>query len=156
MSGSRDKWLAIRSVLPFFIFIFVASFAGCSAKSAAPPPVNAATRLNMIAAADPAKYPSLQSGTHWSNPYIVVRAGNVGLLTDVAANEEQLLKPEEVLNALAQLPAAAWPYGRAVAVLVEEKPTNSEQDKIAMRRNRGIVEGDLEEAHVAIRWIPGS
>jgi hypothetical protein len=153
MHRSPDEQLAICAVVPFFIF--VTSFAGCSAKNA-PPPVNAATRLSMIAAADPAKYPSLQSGAHWSNPYIVIRAGRVGLLTNVAANEEQLLKPEEVLNALAQLPAAAWPYGRAVAVLVEEKPTSSEQEKIAMRRNRGIVEGDLEEAHVAIRWIPSS
>jgi hypothetical protein len=58
-----------------------------------------------------------------------------------------------VLNALARLPASAWPYGRAVAVVVDEKPASSEQDKIALRRNRGIVAGDLEGAHVAINWI---
>ena len=75
------------------------------------------------------------------------------MLTSITANEEQILKPEEVLNALARLPASAWPYGRAVAVVVDEKPASSEQDKIALRRNRGIVAGDLEGAHVAINWI---
>ena len=60
------------------------------------------------------------------------------------------------MNALARLPASAWPYGRAVAILVEEKPAASEPDKIALRRNRGIVAGDLQGAHVAIHWIPTS
>jgi len=129
--------------------------AACARQKAAPRPDPAAL-LQAITAADPAKYPSLHEGKHWSNPYLVVRAENVGLLSDVAANEEQLLKPEEVLKALAQLPVSAWPYGRAVAVLVDEKNATSEQDKVALRRNRGIVEGDLEQAHVAIRWIPNA
>jgi hypothetical protein len=137
-----------------FLFILTMSFspAACSPPNAAPPP-DAATLLQTIAAADPAKYPSPQAHAHWSNPYLVIRPNAVGLLTGVAVNEEQILKPEEVLNALARLPASAWPYGRAVAILVEEKPTTSEPDKIALRRNRGIVAGDLEGAHVAINWI---
>jgi hypothetical protein len=61
-----------------------------------------------------------------------------------------------VLAALAHLPASAWPYGRAVAVLVDAKPTSSEQEKTELRRNRGIVAGELQSAHVAIRWIPSS
>jgi hypothetical protein len=39
---------------------------------------------------------------------------------------------------------------------VDEKSTGSEAEKIALRRTRGIVEGDLQGAHVAIRWIPSS
>jgi hypothetical protein len=136
-----------------FLLVFVTSFAACSQQSVSPPP-DAATRLQSIAAADPAKYPPLQETKHWSNPYLVIRADRVGLLTGVAANEEQMLKPEEVLNALAQLPASAWPYGRAVAILVDEKAAASEPEKIALRRIRGIVQGDLQSAHVAIHWIP--
>jgi hypothetical protein len=137
------------------VFVFLTASLACSHQNAAPKP-DAATRLQSIAVADSAKYPSLQGGKHWSNPYLVIRSGNVGLLSDVAANEEQLLKPEEVLNALAQLPAPAWPYGRAVAILLDEKNATSEEEKVALRRNRGIVEGDLVGAHVAIRWIPNS
>jgi hypothetical protein len=116
-----------------------------------PAPPDAATLLRGIPAADPAVsslYPK-----HWSNPYLVIRADAVGLLTSVTANEEQILKPEEVLDALARLPASAWPYGRAVAILVDEKPAASEADKIAIRRSRGIVAGDLEGAKVAINWV---
>jgi hypothetical protein len=130
-------------------------FAACSRQNPPPPP-DAAALLRTVAEADPAKYPSLQETKHWSNPYLVIRPDAVGLLTGVAANEEQILKPAEVLNALARLPASAWPYGRVVAILVEEKPAASEQDKIAIRRNRGIVAGDLEGAHVAIQWVPTS
>ena len=128
------------------------SLVACSRQSAAPPP-DSATLLRAIAAADPVKYPTLQENKHWSNPYLVIRPNAVGLLTGITANEEQILKPEEVLNALARLPASAWPYGRAVAILVEEKSTSSEPDKVALRRNRGIVAGDLQGAQVAINWI---
>lgn len=130
----------------------LASSDGCSGPSATPAP-DAATLLQSIASADSSKYPSLQEAKHWSNPYLVIRADRVGLLSGVAASEEVMLKPEEVLNALAQLPPSAWPYGRAVAILVDEKRAISETDKIALRKNRGIVEGDLQGAHVAIRWI---
>jgi hypothetical protein len=141
------------ALVPAFLLVFVMSFATCSRQSAPPPP-DAATQLQSIAASDPAKYPPLQEAKHWSNPYLVIRADRVGLLTGIAANEEQKLKPEEVLNALAQLPASAWPYGRAVAILVDEKAAAPELEKIALRRNRGIVQADLQSAHVAIRWIP--
>jgi len=139
------------------VFALTASFSltACSRQSAPPPP-DAATLLQAISAADPAKYPSPQQPRHWSNPYLVIRPDAVGLLTGIAANEEQILKPEAVLNALARLPASAWPYGRAVAILVEEKPTASEADKVALRRSRGIVAGDLESANVAIHWISTS
>jgi len=64
------------------------------------------------------------------------------------------LRPEELLNALAQLPPSAWPYGRVVAILGEVKPSSPEADKIAIRRIRGIVAGELQGAHVAIEWEP--
>jgi hypothetical protein len=138
------------------VSVLMMSLALACRRQNAPSPPDAATVLQAIAAADPAKYPSLPESRHWSNPYLVIRADAVGLLTAVTANEEQILKPEEVLNALARLPASAWPYGRAVAILVDEKPATSETDKIAIRRSRGIVAGDLEGAQVAIEWIPTS
>ncbi len=87
---------------------------------------------------------------------MVVRADAVGLLSNAAANEEHILKPEAVLNALSQLPASAWPYGRAVAVLIDEKPDAPDADKVAIRRTRGIVSGDLQGANLVIYWVPPS
>ena len=162
-SVRRDLPGGFVSVVVFDLMMSLA-LAACSGQNAPAPP-DAATLLQAIPAADPSKYPSslisqsaspsgsAQPGRHWSNPYLVIRVDAVGLITRVAANEEQILKPEEVLNALARLPASAWPYGRAVAILVDEKSNASEADKIAIRRSRGIVAGDLEGAQVAINWI---
>jgi len=127
----------------------------CSHSKAAPKPDSAAGLL-AIPAADNSKYPDLEKGRHWSNPYLIIRPEKIGLLTDLAPNEERLLKPQEVLSTLGQLPPQAWPYGRAVAILMDQKRANSEQQKAALLRNRGIVEGDLDRAHVAIRWISNS
>ena len=157
VSSSAARGCAQAGLVSVLGFIWMMNFslAACSRQNAPPPP-NAATLLETIAAADPAKYPSPPASKRWSNPYLVIRPDAVGLVTGVTANEEQILQPEEVLSALARLPASAWPYGRAVAILVEEKPTASESDKVAIRRSWGIVDGDLESAHVAIRWIPTS
>lgn len=88
----------------------------------------------------------------WGNPYLIIRTDGVGLL-DPADNAEIVLKPEELLDRLAQLPASAWPYGRVVAVS-ENSARGSEQDSVAIRRNKGIVGGILERVQVAIEWVP--
>jgi hypothetical protein len=136
------------------LLLLIGLAGACSRQNAqaAPDPV---TILSAIASADSATFPSSQAGNkHWSNPYLVVRPQTVGLLSDATANEERILKPEEVLPALAGLPKSAWPYGRAVAVLLDEKSAGSEQEKIAIRRTRGIVVGELQGAQVAINWVP--
>jgi hypothetical protein len=140
--------------LPGLIVAVSFSLGACS-RHDVPSAPDASALLQNIAVPDPEKYPA-QDNKHWGNPYLVIRADAIGLLSGTAANEEQMLKPEEVLPALAHLPASAWPYGRVVAILVQEKPIASEQEKIALRRSRGIVAGDLESAHVAIHWIAAS
>lgn len=107
--------------------------------------------LQAIPAADPAKYDHIQNTKNWRNPYLIVRADGVALY-DTADSAEIILKPEEVIGALAQLPRSNWPYGRVVAA-AETAPT-SDQTGVAIRRNKGLVGGLLEEAHVAIRWVP--
>ena len=153
---ARSSFSATRQNSLAVLLLGVACmFAACSRQNQQSAP-DAGSVLQAVAPADLAKFPSLETVKHWSNPYIVIHPETVGLLTDVTANEEQILKPEEVLKALAQLPKSAWPYGRAVAILVDAKPTSSEQEKIALRRNRGIVAGELQSAHVAINWISHS
>jgi len=134
--------------------------AACSSQSNTQPAPDAFAVLQNIPAADPAKYADLREKKNWQNPYLVVRANGVGLLTGVTANQEQILKPEEVLDALAHLPLSAWPYGRVAAILVQEPPANSgqsaEPQKVALRRNRGTVAGELGRAHIEIVWMPAA
>lgn len=129
---------------------------GLSAVCCSPPPKTAAPDpadlLQSLPAAEPAKYERIVDMRNWRNPYLIVRADGVALL-DPADSAEILLKPDEVLAALAYLPASAWPYGRVVAVS-ENGPRSSEQDGVAVRRNKGIVGGILEGAHIAIDWVP--
>jgi hypothetical protein len=88
---------------------------------------------------------------NWRNPYLIVRTDGVALY-DSADSAEIILKTDDLLAALARLPASNWPYGRVVAVT--ESGVRASGDDIAIRRNRGIVGGMLEGAHVAVEWIP--
>ncbi|MGA9979679.1 MAG: hypothetical protein WBQ08_13740 [Candidatus Sulfotelmatobacter sp.] len=151
----------IRAQAACALALSIIVLAACSSQANAPPAPDAFVVLQNIPAANPTKYADLREKKNWQNPYLVVRADGVGLLTGVTANQERMLKPEEVLDALARLPSSAWPYGRVTAILVQEpsggseqsSERNSEQQKVALRRNRGTVAGELERAHVEIVWM---
>jgi hypothetical protein len=138
------------------------ALASCSSQPDTQPDPDAMVVLQNVPPAIPTKYADLREKKPWQNPYLVVRADGVGLLTGVTANQEQILKPDEVLTALAHLPPSAWPYGRVAAILVQEAPAGSgqgseqrsEEQKVALRRNRGTVAGELQRAHVEIVWMP--
>jgi hypothetical protein len=137
-----------------FALVVCLSVLACSPpreQATAPDPV---ALLQSVPSADPGKYERIVDMRNWRNPYLLLRTDGVALL-DPANSAEILLKPDEVLAALARLPASAWPYGRVVAVQ-EPGVRGSEQDGIALRRNKGIVGGILEDAHVAIDWVPSA
>jgi len=91
---------------------------------------------------------------NWRNPYLIVRPDGIALF-DVADSAEIILKPDELLPALAKLPASNWPYGRVVAA-AESSGATSEQDRIGIRRNKGILGGILENAHITVNWVPSA
>ncbi len=90
----------------------------------------------------------------WRNPYLIVRSDGVALY-DTADSAEIILKPDELLPALAKLPSSNWPYGRVVAA-AENSVRSSDQEAIAIRRNKGILGGLLEGAHIAVKWVPAT
>jgi hypothetical protein len=83
-----------------------------------------------------------------------VRTDGVALY-DSADSAEIILKTDDLLAALAKLPASNWPYGRVVAAQ-ENGVRASKQDGVAIRRNKGIVGGILEGAHIAVEWVPSA
>jgi hypothetical protein len=135
------------------VVVLVLSVVTCSPreKAQAPDPVEL---LQSVPQPDSRKYESIVDMRNWRNPYLVIRTDGVALL-DPVNSVEVLLKPDEVLGALARLPRSAWPYGRIVAVS-ENGLRASPQDDIAIRRNRGIVGGTLEGAHIAVNWVPSA
>ena len=90
----------------------------------------------------------------WRNPYLIIRTDGVALY-DSADSAEILLKTDELLPALAKLPTSNWPYGRVVAA-TENGVRTSEQERVAIRRNKGIVGGMLERAHIVVKWVPAA
>ena len=126
----------------------------CSSQPSAAPAPDPSIVLQAIPAADPVQYEHIQDMKKWRNPYLLIRTDGVALL-DSADSAEIILKPDELLAALARLPAPNWPYGRVVAA-AENGVRASGQDGVAIRRNKGIVGGMLEGAHVAVKWVPSS
>ena len=120
----------------------------------APPAADPQTVLQTIPAASTAEYDHVRDMTKWRNPYLIVRSDGVALY-DVADSAEIRLKPDELLPALAKLPASNWPYGRVVAA-AETTTRTSDQDAAAIRRNKGIIGGMLENAHIAVKWVPST
>jgi hypothetical protein len=41
-----------------------------------------------------------------------------------------------------------------VVAAAENSVKTSEQDRVSIRRNKGIVGGILEGAHIAVDWVP--
>lgn len=150
---STSRRLRAASVLGFGVCL-VAGFVACTG------PQNVTTQpapevtLQAIPPADPAQYEHIQDMKKWRNPYLIVRTDGVALF-DSADSAEIILKTDEVLPALARLPASNWPYGRVVAA-AENGVRATEQDGVAIRRNKGIVGGMLEGAHIAVKWVPAA
>jgi len=111
-------------------------------------------RLQQIPAADPQKYAGMRDMKAWRNPYLIVRVDGVALL-DATNNEQQIVNPDKLSDALAKLPVSAWPYGRVVAIQ-EIGVATSEDDKAKLRKNRALVAGALESMQVLINWVPSA
>jgi hypothetical protein len=138
--------------VPFLLLLGI-TLVSCSRQDAAQPPAPEVV-LQAIPAANAAQIERIHDMKTWRNPYLIIRQDRVALL-DTADNAEIILKPAELLPALAALPASNWPYGRVVAA-TENTLRASEQDSIAIRRNKGIVGGILQSAHIAVKWVPSA
>jgi len=141
----------LNSKRTWWTFILLAALAGCSQQPATKEP-DPQSLLQTIPAANSSQYESIRDMKRWRNPYLIVRTDGVALY-DTADSAEIILKPDELLLALAKLPSADWPYGRVVAA-TENNLRISEQDGVAIRKNKGIVGGLLQGAHIAVRWVP--
>lgn len=136
--------------------VSLAPLASCAKPPQAPEEAAASpeARIHQIPPANPQKYTGLRDLKAWRNPYLVVRIDGVGLL-DVSNNEQQIVNPDKLSEALAKLPASAWPYGRVVAVQ-ETDADSSAEDKVKLRKNRALVAGTLESMQVLINWVPST
>jgi len=148
----------MRYLLLSVLALSVALLSSCAKPPDAPAqaaaPASPEARIQQIPAADPQKSAALKDMKAWRNPYLIIRLDGVGLL-DVTNSEQQIVDPDKLPEALAKLPASAWPYGRIVAIQ-EISANASDQDHATLRKNRALVAGSLESMHVDINWVPSS
>ena len=111
-------------------------------------------QIQQIPPADSGKYTVVRDMKTWRNPYLIVRVDGVGLL-DISNNEQQIIDPDKLPEALAKLPTSAWPYGRVVAIQ-EISAASSEEDRAKLRKNRALAAGALESMKVLINWVPSA
>lgn len=150
--GKITRGISLHARFAILILTTVTLFA-CTQQQAPPAP-DPQTLLQSIPAAKSVEYDRIRDMKTWRNPYLIVRSDGVALY-DVADNAEIRLKPDELLPALAKLPPSNWPYGRVVAA-AETTTRSSDQDAAAIRRNKGIIGGMLEGAHIAVKWVPAT
>ncbi len=144
--------IPLRARFPVIVLSTAILFACSQQQTPSTPPPE--TILQAIPAASSTQYDQVRDMKTWRNPYLIVRTDGV-VLYDVADNAEIRLRPDELLPALAKLPASNWPYGRVVAA-TETNSRNSDQDAVAIRRNKGIIGGMLQGAHIAVKWVPAT
>jgi hypothetical protein len=134
--------------------VSLAPLVSCAKPPAAPEEtaISPEIRIQQIPPADPQKYAGMRDMKAWRNPYLIVKVDGVGLL-DVSNNEQQIVDPDKLSEALAKLPSSAWPYGRVVAIQ-EIGAASSDEDKARLRKNRALVAGALESMQVLINWVP--
>jgi hypothetical protein len=142
---------ALTTIIVATLTFFLYSCTGSSGQDPAALDATAAARVMAIPATTPEKYRSMIDKKGWQNPYLIIKTNGVALL-DTENHEERILKPGELTQALGNLPASAWPYGRVVAVT--ENNVKVTGDDVPIRKNRALVAGTLESLHVLINWIP--
>jgi hypothetical protein len=106
----------------------------------------------------------------WANPFLSVEADTLNLrvnladanpspvgegtiLRPAAARRQELqLRPSELAQAVAALPASAWRYGRVIAVA--EAPGASRKDRTKIRRNVEAAIQQLNDLGVVVEEWP--
>jgi len=147
----------MKSPVLVILAICLALLAGCSRPPQAQSTqatTTAEERIQQIPPADAQKPGETHDTKTWRNPYLLVKKDGIWLV-DLQNNEERPVASDHVLDALAALPASAWPYGRVVAAQ-EVGTSGSDHDRVAIRKNRAILAGTLEGAKVQINWLPSA
>ena len=116
-------------------------------------------------------YVDIHDASSWANPFITAQAdmldlrinfvdantsavGQDSMLRPAAARRQELqIRPADLAQAVAALPAGAWRYGRVVAVA--EAPNAAAKDRPAIRRNVEAAIRQLNDLGIVVEEWPG-
>lgn len=116
-------------------------------------------------------YIDIHDPAAWENPFLSVGPGTISLrillpdtnptpggqdsvLRPEAARRQQLeLRPSDLGEAVAAIPAGAWHYGRVIAIA--ESPSAASEDRAKVRRNVEAAINQLNDLGVVVEEWPG-
>ena len=101
---------------------------------------------------DPSKYKDVRDARDWQNPYLVIRAEGVEVISRSAAVERQSIPCDELAVFLESLPATAWPYGRVVAAQEIGIRRGDGRDDQPIAENKARVERILRLLGIQVDW----
>ena len=144
--------------------------AQAAAQSAADLRESQRAALALIPLPSKSVYIDLRDPGAWANPFLSVDADTLNLritfadanpstigqgtmLRPEAARRQQMqLRPTDLAQVLVALPAAAWPYGRVIAVA--ESPLASPKDRPQIRRNLEAIIQQLNDLGLVVDEWP--
>ena len=141
--------------------LFSQTLAACDQKGQLPAaqssggPQQIGSRIDFqIPPPDPSKYEGVRDARDWQNPYLVIRAEGVEVISRSAALERQVISCGELADFLKSLPATAWPYGRVVAAQEAGIRSGGRRGDQPIAENKAKVEQTLSSLDVKVEWWP--
>lgn len=107
-----------------------------------------------IPAADHEKVKSIRDAKDWDNPYLVVRADGIEVISKAIPSGRKLVALAELRRTLIDLPTSAWPYGRVVAM--QEAGVRAPGDDKPIGRNKQAAEAALKALRLEMNWWPSA
>lgn len=101
---------------------------------------------------DPGKYEDVRDARDWQNPYLVIRAEGVEVVSRSAAAERRIIPCDELAVFLESLPDTAWPYGRVVAAQEIGIRRVDGRDDQPIAENKARAERILRSLGVKVDW----
>ena len=129
---------------------------GASAIAGRPEQNDSVPRLNSrIGATDPQRYKTVRDPKNWENPCLVIRRDGIEVIAKGLPSGRQIVATAELRRTLIELPVAAWPYGRVVAVQKFNARALDGSDEKPIDDNLIIMVAFLKGLEVTIEKWPG-
>ena len=109
-----------------------------------------------IAAADRQKYKSINDAKLWRNPYLVIKADGIEVISRAIPSGRKTVQAADLVRTLIDLPVDAWPYGKVVAVQDTGIRAADRSNDEAIRRNHEAVAAALESLAIEIELWPSA
>jgi hypothetical protein len=107
-----------------------------------------------IPPADPEKYQSVRDAKDWQNPYLIIGADGIVVISRAVLGGCKIVPLGNLRQTLLSLPVDAWPYGRVIGI--QEAGIRSGDDDKVIEQNKEKAVQVVEALRVKLEWWPST